>query len=633
VALKVLPFAATMDPRHLQRFHNEARAAAGLHHPNIVPVFGVGCERGVHYYAMQFIEGRTLAEFIAQRRGESPAPVSTATPAAAAPASTAPPAARATSAAPRDAAYFRRAAELGIQAAEALEYAHSLGIVHRDVKPANLIVDDWGKLWVTDFGLARTATDAGLTMTGDLLGTLRYMSPEQALARHGLMDHRTDIYSLGATLFELFTGRPAVEGQDRQEILRRVADEDPRSPRALDPEVPIDLETIVLKSLAKEPAERYATAQELADDLRRFLEDRPIRARRLTLPQRLRKWGQRHRHLVGVSVTFLVLMVVGLAVSVFLIWREKEQTRETLAEARTNFAEAEAQRRRAEDNFRKAMDGAGYVFAAGYPPDGALPPTLADLRRTQAELTLEFYRGFLREGSAEPSDRLQTGIVHVTISGIYHLQGDRARTEKALSRGVAVFESLVADYPEVAVFRIELAQVHNILGLELHDRGEPVRAALEFTRAIKQFRYALRLAPEDYGALEHAAWFSVICPDVRLRNPAEAVECARKSVERKSDSGIGWSTLGAAHYRAGDYPAALAALEHSVRIHGSDSLNWFFLAMTHERLGHHEEARNYYDKAQEWRVQRNRSSNVELRLFQAEASEVLGLSGTPRSSR
>ena len=312
VALKVLPFAATMDPRHLQRFHNEARAAASLHHEHIVPVHAVGCERAVHFYAMQFIDGESLAELIAAQTrptasgGRQPpvedsqqgvdalcSPSADTWPAGASP----------TAAAPRDAAYFRRVAEWGIQAAEALEYAHALGIVHRDVKPANLIVDVQGKLWVTDFGLARTAADGNLTASGDMLGTVRYMSPEQALAKHGLVDHRTDVYSLGATLYELVTGRPAVEGQDRQEILRRIADEDP-SP--IGRGVLADLETIVLKALAKEPAERYATAREFADDLEgSCLEDRPVKARRPSLLQRLRKWCRRHQRVVTATAMTL----------------------------------------------------------------------------------------------------------------------------------------------------------------------------------------------------------------------------------------------------------------------------------------------------------------------------------------
>ncbi len=323
VALKVLPFAATMDPRHLQRFHNEARAAAGLHHTNIVPVYGVGCERGVHYYAMQFIEGRTLADFIAQQRTGSPLRVPTVPEVEAdASAPTVPPAAQATSAAPRDAAYFRRVAEWGIQAAEALDCAHALGIVHRDVKPANLMVDVGGRLWVTDFGLAQVQSDARLTRSGDLLGTLRYMSPEQALAKHVVLDHRTDVYSLGATLYELLTLEPVFTGTDRQELLRQIAFEEPKRPRRLHRTIPAELETIVLKALERNPADRYATAQEVANDLRNVVEDRPIRAKRPSLLHRLGRWRRRHKPLVwSVAVLMFVVLLLGGSV---LGWQQRQ---------------------------------------------------------------------------------------------------------------------------------------------------------------------------------------------------------------------------------------------------------------------------------------------------------------------
>jgi tetratricopeptide (TPR) repeat protein len=313
VALKVLPFAATLDPRQLQRFHTEARAAAGLHHTNIVPVYAVGCERGVHYYAMQFIDGRTLADFIAERRGGPPSQVPTTPEADAAAATTSPPAAQATSPAPRDAAYFRRVAEWGIQAAEALDCAHAVGVVHRDVKPANLLVDGSGRLWVTDFGLAQVQSDARLTMTGDLVGTLRYMSLEQALGKRVVIDHRTDIYSLGATLYELLTLQPAFDGADREELLRQIAFEEPRRPRRLNKAIPAELETIVLKSLETNPAERYSTAQELADDLGRWLRDEPIRARRPSLVQRARKWCWRHRPVaIGLAAALAAAAVLAV---------------------------------------------------------------------------------------------------------------------------------------------------------------------------------------------------------------------------------------------------------------------------------------------------------------------------------
>ena len=191
-----------------------------------------------------------------------------------------------------------------MQAAEALEHAHELGVIHRDIKPANLLVDGRGNLWITDFGLAHCQSQAGLTMTGDLVGTLRYMSPEQALAKRVLVDQRTDIYSLGATLYELLTLEPVFDGRDRQELLRQIAFEEPRPLRRLNKAIPAELETIVLKAMEKNPADRYATAQELADDLERFLKDEPIRAKRPTLVQRARKWSRRHRPLVWATAAW-----------------------------------------------------------------------------------------------------------------------------------------------------------------------------------------------------------------------------------------------------------------------------------------------------------------------------------------
>src|SRR5262249_55204694 len=177
----------------------------------------------------------------------------------------------------------------------------------------NLMIEGRGQLWVTDFGLARIQSEASLTATGDLVGTLRYMSPEQAQVRRVPIDHRTDVYSLGATLYEMLTLQPAFDGSDRQEVLRQIAFEEPRPPRRANRAIPAELETIVLKALEKNPADRYATAQELADDLERFLKDEPIRARRPPLGLRLRKWGRRHRAVVAnLAAALLTLLLVGV---------------------------------------------------------------------------------------------------------------------------------------------------------------------------------------------------------------------------------------------------------------------------------------------------------------------------------
>jgi WD40 repeat protein/serine/threonine protein kinase len=317
VALKMLPLSAALDPRQRQRFLNESQAAAHLHHTNIVPVFGVGCERGVHYYVMQLIEGQTMAALIADLRRQAglhgEAVPDESGDARSSPA-TMPQAALTTEPPTQLSERIRTVASWGMQVAEALAHAHDQGIVHRDIKPANLLLDERGKVWITDFGLARFHDQTGITLTGDLVGTLRYMSPEQALGRRLLIDAHTDTYSLGATLYELLTLEPVFTADDRQALLHQIAFEEPRPLRRLNRTLPTELETILRKAMEKHPAERYATAQDLADDLRRFLEDKPIQARRPTALQHVRKWTRRHRSLVITLSTALVALLLAVSV-------------------------------------------------------------------------------------------------------------------------------------------------------------------------------------------------------------------------------------------------------------------------------------------------------------------------------
>jgi WD40 repeat protein len=299
VALKILPAFAANDPRKVRRFQVEAQAAAGLQHSHIVPVHLVGAENGLYYYAMQYIEGQTLADAIALMRTGEAARASLPENSFSSP---------------------RTAAQLIRQAALALHFAHEQGTIHRDVKPSNLLIDHGGKIWVSDFGLARIAGQADLTLSGTVLGTLRYMSPEQAQGARIGIDHRTDVYSLGITLYELITLRPAFAGEDRLELLRRITDEEPPRPRVLDPAIPRDLDTIVRKSICKRPDERYATAADFADDLGRFLARQPIRARPPSALDRAAKWARRHRTAVAAAVVFTLAAVILLDSA--LIWRD-----------------------------------------------------------------------------------------------------------------------------------------------------------------------------------------------------------------------------------------------------------------------------------------------------------------------
>jgi WD40 repeat protein/serine/threonine protein kinase len=358
VALKVLASHALFDAKHLLRFQREARSAAKLHHTNIVPVYGVGHDDGLHYYVMQFIQGlgldQVLAELKRLRHVNDPAPAASAGMGAASAAAVAqamltgqhlasrerqrpeearPRVADAPGSSASDTsihlpgqsspstlsdtgrAYWQSVARVGIQVADALAYAHGQGTLHRDIKPSNLLLDGDGVVWVTDFGLAKAAADTeNLTHTGDIVGTLRYMAPERF---SGQSDVRSDVYALGLTLYELLTLRPAFSAGDRSQLIQQVMHDEPARPGKIDSAVPRDLETIVLKAIARDPAHRYQTAAQLADDLRRFVEDRPIRARRVSARERLWRWCRRNPAVASLTAAVASLLIGATVVSLW----------------------------------------------------------------------------------------------------------------------------------------------------------------------------------------------------------------------------------------------------------------------------------------------------------------------------
>jgi serine/threonine protein kinase/tetratricopeptide (TPR) repeat protein len=637
VALKVLPFASTLDARQLKRFKNEAQAAAQLHHNQIVPVYAVGCDRGVHYYAMQFIDGQSLAEIIQELRELTPpqpgepreARSEGARPAGAAEtpatsmnstgeARTGIVTPRSSLLDPQSSTSFRAAAELIVQAALALEHAHQLGVVHRDIKPANLLVDASGNLWITDFGLARGRTEQGLTRSEDLVGTLRYMSPEQALAKRGLVDHRTDIYSLGVTLYEVLTLEPAYAGSDRDELLRQIATCDPRPPRRLRPSIPVALETIVLKAIAREPDRRYASAQDLADDLERFLENRPIRAVRPTLWERLTKWCGRHKPVLVAAAALGTLAAVGLIACTIVIWREKEA-------AKASAAEAEIQRQRAEANFCQALYGAWELLL---PVDDARlndnSPEARALRQELVKRGARFFQSFVHEESNDPIVRFESARAYELLASVYCAHQEVASAQEMKRRAVTLFEGLATDVPSKTVYRQSAAAICYEMGNLYHSIKQSGSAGGEWARAIAQCRLAL--PHDEQGEIANdLAWYLVDCPALTLRAPAEAVGLAQKAVARAPEMGEYWNTLGIAHYRVGDFQAALIALSRSIELRsGGDGADHFFLAMAYERLGDRKQARIWYDRAAQGMSKRSPPAEADLR-YRAEARAILGI--------
>ncbi len=341
VALKFLGGASALDERAIQRFRNEALVAATLLHPNIVPVYSVGELDHVPYIAMQLIDGFSLADVMAFMRRErdlsseadrtqQAVAVGTATWGASSSKVKFLADLSAFRRQPRD--YFQRVVGWMLQAANGLSHAHDAGIVHRDIKPENVLVDGNGNVWIADFGLAKLP-ESNLTETADLLGTLRYMSPEQAAGKGLLLDGRTDVYSLGATLYELLTLCPVFTADDRSSLLQKVLHDEPRSPRQIEKDLPLDLEIILQKAMAKEAHDRYATAADFAADLERYLSDQPILASPTSTWRRVEKWIKRNRVAVGFTlVTFAFCMTVGLfALSIGMVLLRNQRDRLGLA--------------------------------------------------------------------------------------------------------------------------------------------------------------------------------------------------------------------------------------------------------------------------------------------------------------
>jgi WD40 repeat protein/serine/threonine protein kinase/tetratricopeptide (TPR) repeat protein len=388
VALKVLPGHNLLDKRLLGRFQREARAAARLHHTNIVPVYSVGEQDGLHYLVMQFIAGlglddvltelgrfhrsRTVPHGTTDRRENGPEGVSAVLLAKALRTGTClqeseprpepeksdvagespselsssvhlPGQSSGSSLAESGRAYWQSVARIGLQVADALAYAHGQGVLHRDIKPSNLLLDTAATVWITDFGLAKALDDQDdLTQTGDIVGTLRYMAPERF---EGYGDARSDVYSLGLTLYELATLRPAFDETQKKKLIHQILHDEPPRPRKINPAIPRDLETIVLKASARHPTHRYQTASEVAEDLTRFVEDRPIRARRISEMERLWRWCRRNPVVAGLVAAFLWALISGIA-GTTLKWREAENQRQV---AEREKREADQARTDAED--------------------------------------------------------------------------------------------------------------------------------------------------------------------------------------------------------------------------------------------------------------------------------------------
>lgn len=459
VAIKLLPLASLLDARQIARFKNEAHAAGLLQHPNIVPIHSVGSERGVHYYAMQFIDGISMDAWIQNRiiglKTASDPGFEIQSQSKDLPR--------------RDAEQVVR---WGVDIAKALHAAHENGVVHRDVKPSNLMLDNAEKIWITDFGLARCQTEASLTRSGDVIGTMRYMSPEQASGQSALIDGRADIYSLAATLYEMLTLQPAHVGDDAASILRTIDENEIVPLRAIRPDLPRDLETVIAKAMAKSREGRYETAEEFAADLTRVSNGEPTIARPPTTADQIGRFASKHRRLVMMAGLFLAFSFIGMA-----IYNSKLSAAKQVSDANAERAVREEKRA------REAVDRLGFRMAellSGIPA--------ADSVRRQLLLeTLDYYEYFAANVDDAPSLRTDLAVTLGKIGALQSKLGESEKAIDALKRSEALYAQLATESPSTAN-TLDWSTSQNNLGQALVQTGKLEDAARYFTRAIASQR-------------------------------------------------------------------------------------------------------------------------------------------------
>lgn len=593
VALKVLPLPRLLDRMYLARFEREAQAAARLHHTNIVPVFGVGESEGIHFYVMQFIAGHGLDRVLEVLRlgrqradrtddqaetvidphspGGSALRVAQGLCAGHTGDRVGHQARREGSASSSEgqgdgaaintrsdqtfSRYARSVARIGLQVADALSHAHSQGILHRDIKPSNLLVDDAGVVWVTDFGLAKADDTENLTQTGDLVGTLRYAAPERLA---GLADERSDIFSLGLTLYELLTLRPAYAGKTQDMLVQQVSTAEPVSPRKTEPRIPRDLTTIIEKAIAKDPARRYSTASQLAADLQRFLEDRPIRARRVGHAEQVWRWCRRNPLVAGLGAGFLVALMGGVSA---VVWQ---------------WQLAERQRHRAEANFQKAREAVDDCFTTVTTNPVLQEPGMEGARQVLFQAALKYYQDFLDQGAGDSQAQEDLARAYSRLAYITERIGSKVEALAAYERACELFGKQAAAEPTKPHLRVELARCYQCLG-NLHrlagrtgDAEASLLKALELRAdlartdpAVSDYQIDLADAQQALGTLYRSTGRPVDAEAAYLRAQAlrqRVVRDAPTRADYRNALGRGFSELAHLYTVAGRVGDAESAL-------------------------------------------------------------------------
>ena len=484
VALKVLLAGRFARPSDLQRFRNEAETIAALDHPNIVPVYEVGERDGRLYLSLRLLEGGTLSDHLSRYGGDP-----------------------------------RAAAALVVTVARAVHHAHQRGVLHRDLKPSNILLDADSQPHVADFGLARRLEgDSGLTETGAILGTPSYMAPEQTVAGPRAVTTAADVYGLGGILYALLTGSPPFQGADAFDTMMQVRERTPESPSRRNPRVDRDLATICLKCLEKEPARRYASAQDLADDLGRFLRHEPTWARPAGRARRLTKWVRRRpalATLVAASGLFVVTLLAGVLV-------HNIQLREAVQKASDNEEAARRQQQLAADHYRQARDTINRMLGRLEGRGLADVPRLKELSQDQLEDALTFYQRTLEEqDNPDPGVRLDTAMAYRRAADIQQALGRLRDAADNYRRAIELLENLPAEHRDAPKSQRLLAGCYTnqaSLAGGVNEAASDNRTALGIYERLAAANPADPVVRSGLAESEHN--LGLVC--LNARNPAEA---------------------------------------------------------------------------------------------------------------
>lgn len=535
VAVKIMRRRDIDDEKYVARFRREAQSAAKLHHTNIVSVFGVGEANGFHYYVMEFIDGAGLNQVVQSLTRRLSGPTIGPPDTFVSPQDDA--ATRidnefekptlpdhlpllelddspsfSPSRIPKGRKRFKWLAQVGNQVADALAHAHGQGILHRDIKPANLLLDKKDHVWITDFGLVKENELDGLTKTGDLIGTPQYMAPESF---KGVYDQQSETYCLGLTLYELATLRPAFDPGTTAELIHRITTTTPVSPCKIDSKIPRDLNTIIEKSMARDPKLRYATSAELRDDLRAFLEDRPISARKPRLPEQVWRWSRRNP-LPATLALLSTLLLCAFSAAVTFGWMststayeklevEAKQTEanrqlavQNAKEASDNAEKMEVQFKRAEKNVTLIIQAFDEMFKQIISPGGNTQfniDGLQELGGIETAVSAEdaeflkrmmvFYEQFAEQNSENKNLLLESARAFRRIANINYLVGETNSAIDAYRSALEFYEPVLENLPTSEVALLNVVNTRAELVAAIRRSGNSKRAQEEIRKNIQ----------------------------------------------------------------------------------------------------------------------------------------------------